>query len=45
MLAFWLGAVRRPWKPTPLDLWYWRWGFIPCYVLVGVIASLMFGSR
>jgi hypothetical protein len=46
LLGFWLGAAfvaaRRPWNPTYVDLWYWRWSFIPCFVLVGVLASLLF---
>jgi hypothetical protein len=37
MLAFWIVAaevaVRRPWSPTKADLWYWRWGFLPCLAL------------
>jgi hypothetical protein len=46
MLGFWLGAAfiaaRRPWTPTSADLWYWRWGFLPCFVLVVIVASLLF---
>ena len=44
MLGFWLAAAliaaRRPWTPTPADLRFWRWGFIPCFVLALVCAAL-----
>jgi hypothetical protein len=43
LLAFWMLAaeiaLRRPWTPTRMDLWYWRWGFVPCFA-----AALLFAS-
>jgi hypothetical protein len=45
MLGFWLVAaliaVRRPWNPTAFDLWYWRWGFIPCFVFALFLAAML----
>jgi hypothetical protein len=39
---YWLCAILfelcRPFSPTKLDLWFWRWGFIPCFVLADVVA-------
>ena len=44
MLGYWLVAaviaVRRPWKPSAADLWYWRWGFVPCFVFANVVAAM-----
>jgi len=43
MLGFWLVAaliaIRRPWAPTSTDLWFWRWGFILCFVFTIVLAA------
>jgi hypothetical protein len=45
MLGFWIVAaeiaVRRPWSPTKTDLWYWRWGFVPCFVLAGFVGHAL----
>ena len=48
MIGFWIGAavvmVRRPRNPTPLDLLYVRWGYLPVLIVgiacVPVIAAL-----
>jgi hypothetical protein len=43
MLGFWLVAAavaaHRPWTPSAADLWFWRWGFIPCFVLALLLAA------
>jgi hypothetical protein len=45
MLGFWLAAAliasRRPWSPSPADLWFWRWGFLPCFALAIAVANLL----
>jgi hypothetical protein len=45
MLGFWLVAaivaVRRPWSPTAGDLRFWRWGFLPCFVLALILAAMV----
>lgn len=45
MLAFWLVAgevaLRRPWRPAPSDLWYWRWGLIPCFAAATWLAGML----
>ena len=45
MLGYWLVAaviaVRRPWTPSATDLWYWRWGFVPCFVFALVVAAMI----
>jgi hypothetical protein len=42
MLGFWLAAAfvasRRPWNPSTADLWFWRWGFLPCFVAAVALA-------
>ena len=43
LLGFWLAAAiiayRRPWAPSPGDLWFWRWGFIPCFMIALIVAA------
>lgn len=43
MLGFWviaaMLAARRPWNPTAVDLWFWKWGFLPSFVIMLMIAS------
>jgi hypothetical protein len=43
--AFWLCAIlfafRRPFSPKPADLYFWRWGFVPCFVLALFIAMYL----
>jgi hypothetical protein len=45
MLGFWIGVgvvvFRRPRNPTPLDLFYVRWGYAPLLVLC-VVAGTIF---
>ena len=42
LAGFWpcafLIALRRRWSPTAVDLWFWRWGFLPCFALALQIA-------
>ena len=49
MAAFWIAAaliaVRQPNSPSAIDLWYWRWGFVPCFVLTLVCAAWFAGNR
>jgi hypothetical protein len=44
ILAFWLVAAiiasRRPSAPSAVDLWYWRWGFVPCFMVTFLLAAL-----
>lgn len=44
MLGFWciagVIAVRRRWSPTFGDLFFWRWGFVACFALAVLMASL-----
>lgn len=47
MFAFWIGAVivavQRPKEPTETDLLFWRFGFIPCFVLAIFLRLILFG--
>jgi hypothetical protein len=44
LLGFWIVALviafRRPWAPTQFDLWLWRWGFLPCFIIALVFAGM-----
>lgn len=44
IIAFWFLAIviafRRPWSPSALDLWYWRWGILPCLACAFIFAVL-----
>ncbi len=45
MGGFWIGVAaiifRRPRNPTPLDLFYVRWGYVPLLVLTVIIAPVI----
>jgi len=45
MGGFWIGVAavvfRRPRNPTPLDLLYVRWGYVPLLVLSVIIAPVI----
>lgn len=43
--GFWLCAIllafRRRFEPKATNLWFWRWGFIPCFALALSIAAYL----
>ena len=45
MLGFWLAAafiaLRRPWNPSTVDLWFWKWGFLPSFIAAVALASAL----
>ena len=44
LIGFWmvaaLIAVRRPWNPSAMSLWFWKWGFLPCFAAMVAAAAL-----
>jgi hypothetical protein len=34
-------AFRRPFTPTKIDLWYWKWGFLACFVVAIYVAAYL----
>jgi hypothetical protein len=45
MIGFWLAAAliatRRPWTPSAGDLLFWRWGFVPCFLIAWTVAAIV----
>jgi hypothetical protein len=45
LAGFWLSAFllafRRAFSPTTTDLMFWRWGFLPCFVLAHFVAQCL----
>ena len=34
-------AFRRPFSPTKIDLWFWRWGFLACFMFAIYVAAFL----
>jgi hypothetical protein len=45
LAGFWFCALvfafRRPFSPTKIDLWFWNWGFLACFVLAICVAAYL----